>query len=292
MSVIRIENLTKCFGSFVAVDRAGFQVNGGELAVLLGPSGSGKSTILRIIAGLEKPDDGFIYISGEDVTYRGARERRIGFVFQHYALFKHMTVTDNIAFGMKVRGKLKSEIKRKTAELIDLVKLGGYEKHYPSELSGGQRQRVALARALAPEPDILLLDEPFGALDAKVRDSLAEWLRRLHSQISLTTILVTHDQQEAIDIADKIIVINRGRVEQMGSAREVYENPQTRFVASFVGQTNVIPGVVEGGGCSRGKRKFCVVVVGLFPGRVKAWFYWFVLRMFWWRCRGRCPGVG
>jgi len=245
MSGIRVENISKAFGSFVAVDDVSFTVNEGELAALLGPSGSGKSTILRIISGLEKPNRGNIFLTDEDVTHHQAQKRNIGFVFQHYALFKHMTVETNIAFGMKIRKMPKEAIRNKVSELIDLVKLHGYEKHYPSQLSGGQRQRVALARALAPEPRILLLDEPFGSLDAKVRDNLAQWLRELHNQIAITTILVTHDQKEAIEIADKIIIINRGKVEQIGNAREVYEHPRSKFVASFVGQTNVITGSVK-----------------------------------------------
>lgn len=246
MSGIRVENISKTFGDFVAVDNVSFAVNKGELAALLGPSGSGKSTILRVIAGLERPDNGNIFLTDEDVTHHQAQKRNIGFVFQHYALFKHMTVEKNIAFGMKIRKIPKEVIWKKVSELIDLVKLQGYERHYPSQLSGGQRQRVALARALAPEPRILLLDEPFGSLDAKVRENLSEWLRELHNQIAITTILVTHDQKEAIEIADKIIIINRGKVEQIGNAREVYDQPQSKFVASFIGQTNVITGSVKG----------------------------------------------
>jgi sulfate transport system ATP-binding protein len=245
MSGIRVENISKNFNDFIAVDNVSFSVEQGELATLLGPSGSGKSTILRIIAGLEQPGSGNIFLTDEDVTYHQTQERNIGFVFQHYALFKHMTVEKNIAFGMQIRKMSKAAISKKISELIDLVKLHGYEKHYPSQLSGGQRQRVALARALAPAPRILLLDEPFGSLDAKVRDNLAQWLRELHNQIEITTILVTHDQKEAIEIADKIIVINRGKVEQIGNAREVYERPRSKFVASFVGQTNVITGLVK-----------------------------------------------
>ena len=245
MSGIRVENISKNFNDFIAVDDVSFSVNKGELAALLGPSGSGKSTILRIIAGLERPNTGNIFLKDEDVTFHQAQKRNIGFVFQHYALFKHMTVEKNIAFGMKIRKAPKESIRDKVSELIELVKLQGYERHYPSQLSGGQRQRVALARALAPAPRILLLDEPFGSLDAKVRDNLAQWLRKLHNQIAITTILVTHDQKEAIEIADKIIVINRGKVEQIGNAREVYEQPRSKFVASFVGQTNVITGSVK-----------------------------------------------
>ncbi|MFC2146006.1 ABC transporter ATP-binding protein [Acidobacteriota bacterium] len=245
MSGIRAENISKNFGDFAAVDDVSFSVNQGELAALLGPSGSGKSTILRVIAGLERPDNGAIFLTDKDVTHHQAQKRNIGFVFQHYALFKHMTAEKNIAFGMKIRKVPKAVIQDKVSELIDLVKLHGYERHYPSQLSGGQRQRVALARALAPEPRILLLDEPFGSLDAKVRENLSEWLRELHNQISITTILVTHDQKEAIEIADKIIIINRGKVEQIGNAREVYEQPQSKFVASFIGQTNVITGSIK-----------------------------------------------
>lgn len=247
MSGIRVENLSKKFGDFSAVDDVSFAVEEGELVALLGPSGSGKSTILRIVAGLEKQDRGHVYLVGEDVTFLSPQKRKIGFVFQHYALFKHMTVEKNIAFGLEIRKKNKTQIINKTAELIDLVKLNGYEKHYPSQLSGGQRQRVALARALAPEPKVLLLDEPFGSLDAKVRKNLAKWIRQLHDRIHVTSIFVTHDQSEAIEIADKIIVINRGRVEQIGHASEVYENPRSKFVASFVGNVNVLNGRTQGG---------------------------------------------
>lgn len=244
---IRIQDIAKSFNDFKAVDHVSFSIQEGELAVLLGPSGSGKSTILRIIAGLEVPDTGSIYLTGEDVTNQQVQKRKIGFVFQHYALFKHMTVAQNIAFGMEVRKIPRERINNKVAELIDLVKLTGYEKRYPSQLSGGQRQRVALARALAPDPRILLLDEPFGALDAKVRENLADWLCTLHQQINLTTILVTHDQKEAMEIADKIIVCNRGKIEQVGTPREVYERPATKFVASFIGQTNVLTGTMNQG---------------------------------------------
>lgn len=242
MSGIRVENLTKKFGDFSAVDDVSFVVKEGELVALLGPSGSGKSTILRIVAGLETQDHGHVYLTGEDVTSLSPQKRKVGFVFQHYALFKHMTVEKNIAFGLEIQGNNKAQIKNKVVELIDLVKLIGYEKHYPSQLSGGQRQRVALARALAPEPKVLLLDEPFGSLDAKVRKNLAQWIRHLHDRIRVTSIFVTHDQNEAMEISDKIVVVNRGRVEQIGKASEVYEHPKTKFVASFVGNVNVING--------------------------------------------------
>ena len=245
MSGIRVSHLTKRFGDFTAVDDVSFDVNGGELAALLGPSGSGKSTILRIIAGLERPDDGQIFLTGQDVTNSRAQKRNVGFVFQHYALFKHMNVEKNIAFGLEIQKKSKAEIKEKVAELIDLVKLNGYNQHYPSQLSGGQRQRVALARALAPEPRVLLLVEPFGALDAKVRKNLSRWIRDLHDRIHVTSVFVTHDQNEAIEIADKLILVNRGRIEQIGTAPEVYETPATKFAASFVGNVNVIEAILE-----------------------------------------------
>lgn len=247
MNGIRVEHLTKNFGHFTAVDHASFSVEEGQLAALLGPSGSGKSTILRIIAGLERPDSGHIFLTGTDVSFLRAQERNIGFVFQHYALFKHMTVEKNIAFGLEVQKKKlsKKHIEEKVAELIDLVKLNGYNNHYPSQLSGGQRQRVALARALAPEPRILLLDEPFGALDAKVRKNLAQWIQDLHKRIHVTGIFVTHDQDEAMEISDKIILVNRGRIEQIGTPHDIYESPQSKFAASFVGSVNVINAFVE-----------------------------------------------
>lgn len=247
MSGIRVEGLCKRFGSFTAVDDVSFAVNQGELVALLGPSGSGKSTILRLIAGLEQADSGNIYLTGRDVSDSGARERRVGFVFQHYALFKHMTVEKNIAFGLEIQKRDKPFIRQRVAELLDLVKLTGYERHYPNQLSGGQRQRVALARALAPEPAVLLLDEPFGALDAKVRKSLAQWIRDLHDRLQVTSVFVTHDQHEAMEIADKIVVVNRGRVEQVGDGRHIYESPASKFVASFVGSVNVIEGMVKCG---------------------------------------------
>ena len=222
---IAVRNIAKHFGSFCAVDNVSFNVEEGELVALLGPSGSGKSTILRIIAGLETPDLGEVFITGRNVTELTAQQRKVGFVFQHYALFKHMTVEKNIAFGLEIQKRPKQEIAAKVSELINLVKLQGYEKHYPSQLSGGQRQRVALARTLATEPAVLLLDEPFGALDMKVRQNLAAWLKELHDKLHITSVFVTHDQSEAIEISDKIVVINRGRVEQMGNAHDVYEHP-------------------------------------------------------------------
>jgi sulfate transport system ATP-binding protein len=248
MSGICVEGLCKRFGDFAAVDDVSFSVNQGELVALLGPSGSGKSTILRLIAGLEEPDSGNIHLIGQDVSAVGARERRVGFVFQHYALFKHMTVEKNIAFGLEIQKREKSFVRRRVAELLELVRLNGYENHYPAQLSGGQRQRVALARALAPEPAVLLLDEPFGALDAKVRKSLAQWIRELHDRMHVTSVFVTHDQHEAMEIADKIVVVNRGQVEQVGDGRHIYEEPASKFVASFVGSVNVIEGTAAGNG--------------------------------------------
>lgn len=242
---IVIKNIYKKFGDFVAVDNVNFEIKEGELVALLGPSGSGKSTILRIIAGLETPDSGLIYLTGDNVTHVSTQKRKVGFVFQHYALFKHMTVEKNIAFGLEIQGRKRRQIRERVRELIHLVKLHGYERHYPSQLSGGQRQRVALARTLATEPRVLLLDEPFGALDAKVRGNLAKWLKDLHEKLNITSIFVTHDQKEAIEISDKIVVINRGRVEQVGTAQEVYEYPKSRFVASFIGNVNIINAIIR-----------------------------------------------
>jgi sulfate/thiosulfate transport system ATP-binding protein len=234
MSII-VEGATKRFGDFVAVDDVSITVPDGSLTALLGPSGSGKSTLLRIISGLEAPDAGRILISGDDATGTPAQHRNVGFVFQHYAAFKHMTVFDNIAFGLKIKGEGSGVIRERVKQLVDLVHLTGFEKRYPNQLSGGQRQRMALARALAVEPRVLLLDEPFGALDAKVREELRTWLRRLHDDVHVTTIFVTHDQEEAMDVAEQIIVMNHGEVEQSGNPRELYEDPASEFVMSFVG---------------------------------------------------------
>lgn len=242
---IQVRNLTKKFGSFTAVEDATFQLQSGELVALLGPSGSGKSTILRMIAGLEAPDAGSILLKGEEATNLSPKERNIGFVFQHYALFKHMTVWENVAFGLHVRKTSKSEINERVREMINLVQLDGMENRYPSQLSGGQRQRVALARSLAPRPKVLLLDEPFGALDAKVRGELREWIQRLHEQSQLTTLFVTHDQHEALEIANKILVIHEGRIVQEGTPDEIFDRPATAFVAQFVGDSNFIESVVE-----------------------------------------------
>jgi sulfate transport system ATP-binding protein len=228
-------NVTKHFGDFVALDDVSLEIPDGSLTALLGPSGSGKSTLLRVIAGLEKPDTGTVSLGGRDVTSLPAHKRGIGFVFQHYAAFKHMTVAKNIAFGLEIRRRPKSEVKDRVAELIELVHLHGLGDRYPSQLSGGQRQRMALARALAVEPEVLLLDEPFGALDAQVRKELRTWLRRLHDEVHVTTVFVTHDQEEAIEVADSIVVLAGGVVEQAGSPHEIYDNPANAFVMGFLG---------------------------------------------------------
>lgn len=241
MADILIENISRKFGLFQAVDRVDLEIKSGSLVALLGPSGSGKSTLLRLIAGLETPDSGSIRIAGRDVTRSSVRSRGIGFVFQHYALFKHMTIRQNIAFGLELRKAAKNKVKQRVEELLELVQLQGFGDRYPSQLSGGQRQRVALARTLAVNPQVLLLDEPFGALDAKVRKELRASLRHLHEQVDVTTIFVTHDQEEAMELADEIVVINKGRVEQVGTPAEIYDNPATPFVMSFVGPVNVLP---------------------------------------------------
>ena len=238
---IEVQNLSKRYGSFQAVKDVSFEVIAGQLVALLGPSGSGKSTILRIIAGLEAADIGSVVLTGEDATRLPVQQRGVGFVFQHYALFRHMTVRDNIAFGLRVRKLPRSEIKTRVDELLELVQLSGYAGRYPSQLSGGQRQRVALARALAPRPKVLLLDEPFGALDAKVRDELRAWLRKLHDEVHVTSLFVTHDQREAFEVADQIVVLNDGRVQQVGPPQNLYERPKSPFVAQFLGQVNILP---------------------------------------------------
>ncbi|HTA04967.1 MAG TPA: TOBE-like domain-containing protein [Solirubrobacteraceae bacterium] len=235
---IEARNVSKHFGDFAALDDVSVTVGDGALMALLGPSGSGKSTLLRIIAGLETPDTGEVVIGGEAVTDTPARNRGVGFVFQHYAPFKHMTVHNNVAFGLTVRKRPKAEIEGRVKELLGLVRLDGLADRYPSQLSGGQLQRMALARALAVQPKVLLLDEPFGALDAQVRGELREWLRRLHDEIHVTTIFVTHDQEEAMEVAEQIVVMNAGRIEQTGTPRELYESPSNEFVMSFIGPVN------------------------------------------------------
>jgi len=238
---IVVENVSKQFGSFQALDQVNLEIKRGSLVSLLGPSGSGKSTLLRVIAGLEAPDTGKIWITGNDATRKSVQDRNIGFVFQHYALFKHLTIRENIAFGLNIRKAQKTRTKARVDELLELVQLSGLGNRYPSQLSGGQRQRVALARALAVEPQVLLLDEPFGALDAKVRKDLRTWLRRLHDEVGVTAVLVTHDQEEAMEVSDEIVVMNKGRVEQVGSPAEIYDQPASAFVMSFIGPVNVLP---------------------------------------------------
>jgi sulfate transport system ATP-binding protein len=237
---IEARNVSKHFGDFAALDDVSVTVADGALMALLGPSGSGKSTLLRIIAGLESPDSGDVVIGGDSVTDTPARKRGVGFVFQHYAPFKHMTVHNNVAFGLSVRKRPKAEIEARVKELLGLVRLDGLADRYPSQLSGGQLQRMALARALAVQPKVLLLDEPFGALDAQVRGELREWLRRLHEEIHVTTIFVTHDQEEAMEVAEQIVVMNAGKIEQTGTPRELYESPSNEFVMSFIGPVNRI----------------------------------------------------
>ena len=234
MSIL-VRNISKRFGDFVALDDVSLDVESGALTALLGPSGSGKSTLLRIIAGLETADAGEILLGGKDATALAPQKRNVGFVFQHYAAFKHMTVRDNVAFGLKVRKRPKAEIAERVDELLNLVQLQNFGHRYPAQLSGGQRQRMGLARALAPEPQVLLLDEPFGALDARVRAELREWLRQLHDVVHVTTVFVTHDQDEAMEISDQIAVINHGKLEQVGSPRELYDEPASEFVMTFVG---------------------------------------------------------
>jgi sulfate transport system ATP-binding protein len=232
---IEVRNIKKQFGDFVAVDDVSLEIPDGSLTAVLGPSGSGKSTLLRIIAGLERPDSGEVLLAGKDATGVAPQNRDVGFVFQHYAAFKHMTVRDNVGFALKIRKRPKQEIRERVDELLDLVQLNGYADRYPHKLSGGQRQRMALARALAAKPRVLLLDEPFGALDARVRAELRDWLRRLHEEVHVTTVFVTHDQEEAMEVADRVAVLNRGRLEQIGGPAELYDHPASEFVLRFLG---------------------------------------------------------
>jgi sulfate transport system ATP-binding protein len=243
---IEVRDVARAFGSFQAVKNVSLEIPRGELVALLGPSGSGKTTLLRLIAGLEEVDKGQILFKGEDSAGKTVQERKVGFVFQHYALFRHMTIFDNIAFGLQVRPRKsrpsKAEIRERVYELLRLVQLEGLAERFPSQLSGGQRQRVALARALAVEPEVLLLDEPFGALDAKVRQELRRWLRSLHEKLNITTVFVTHDQEEALEMADRVVIMNEGRIEQIGTPEEVYHAPANPFVYSFLGRVNVFHG--------------------------------------------------
>jgi sulfate transport system ATP-binding protein len=247
---IEIRNITKRFGSFVALDGINLDIPTGELVALLGPSGCGKTTLLRIIAGMESADSGEVSFSGQEATHLHARDRNVGFVFQHYALFRHMTVFENVAFGLRVKPKnerpAEAEIKKRVMDLLGLVQLDWLADRYPSQLSGGQRQRIALARALAVEPKVLLLDEPFGALDTKVRKELRRWLRRLHDEMHISSVFVTHDQEEALEVADRVVVMNHGRIEQIGSPDEVYSAPASPFVYQFLGNVNVFHSRLHG----------------------------------------------
>jgi sulfate/thiosulfate transport system ATP-binding protein len=275
---IEARNVTKRFGDFVALDDVSIDVESDSLTALLGPSGSGKSTLLRVIAGLEVPDAGDVFISGREATALAPQKRGVGFVFQHYAPFTHMTVWENVAFGLRIRRRPKDEIRERVDGLLELVQLAGLGKRYPSQLSGGQRQRMALARALAPEPEVLLLDEPFGALDARVRVELREWLRRLHDEMHVTTIFVTHDQEEALELADSIVVMNKGKVEQVAPPRALYDEPANEFVMSFVGQVNRLDDAwvrphdvelrLEPNGCTREAQVVRIVRLG-FETRVE-----------------------
>jgi sulfate transport system ATP-binding protein len=244
---ISVQNVSKKFGSFVALDSVSVECPAGQLVALLGPSGSGKTTLLRIIAGLEVPDSGTVLFHSDDITNHSARERQVGFVFQHYALFRHMTVFENVAFGLRVRNWPEQKVQERVRELLRLVRLEEKSGRFPSELSGGQKQRIALVRALAADPKVLLLDEPFGALDAKVRSELRTWLRRFHDEFHVTSIFVTHDQEEAFEVADRVVVMNKGKVEQDGTPIEVFEHPATAFVMDFLGNVNKLPVRVEGG---------------------------------------------
>jgi sulfate transport system ATP-binding protein len=258
---IDIRNVTKQFGTFAALHQVNLEIRTGELLALLGPSGSGKTTLLRIIAGLDWPDDGVILFNGQNALGLSVRSRNVGFVFQHYALFRHMTVFENVAFGLRVRPrrerKSEAEIRKRVMSLLDFVQVGWLADRYPSQLSGGQRQRVALARALAIEPSVLLLDEPFGALDAKVRKSLRRWLRTLHDELNVTSILVTHDQEEAMEVANRVVVMGKGRVEQVGTPDEVYDNPANPFVFDFIGESISLPVMVEADGIRLGQERLC-----------------------------------
>src|SRR6201986_3995158 len=270
---IEVKNLSKSFGAFKALDGVDLRVADGELLALLGPSGSGKTTLLRIIAGLDWPDAGEGWFDGENALARGAGERHVGFVFQHYALFRHMSVFENVAFGLRVQPRAvrkdEATIRARVKELLDLVQLDWLADRYPSQLSGGQRQRIALARALAIEPRILLLDEPFGALDAKVRKELRQWLRSLHSEINVTSIFVTHDQEEALEVANRVVVMDRGRIEQIGTPSEVYDNPATAFVHGFIGESIVLPVEISQGCVRLGGKALNISAYGAASGTSK-----------------------
>lgn len=272
---ITAQNVSKRFGNFVALDNVTVECPAGSLVALLGPSGSGKTTLLRIIAGLEVPDSGTVLFKDDDITRHSPRDRNVGFVFQHYALFRHMTVFENVAFGLRVRKAPEQKIRERVMELLHLVRLEEKAHRYPSELSGGQKQRIALIRALAPDPKVLLLDEPFGALDAKVRSELRTWLRRFHDEFHVTSIFVTHDQEEAFEVADRVVVMNQGRIEQQGTPIEVFEHPATAFVMDFLGNVNKLPVRVEGGRALLGETSTVEVPAKLFGtaenGRIDAY---------------------
>ena len=267
---IQLRNITKQFGQVPAVSNVNFEIAEGELIALLGPSGGGKTTVLRMIAGLEMPSAGDIYIRGQRVNDLPVQKRNIGFVFQNYALFRNMTVFDNVAFGLKIKKWTRSQQEARVAELLQLLELRGLEKRLPHQLSGGQRQRVAIARALAPKPSVLLLDEPFGAVDAKIRQELREWLVRLHHDLNVTTLFVTHDQEEAMEVSDRIVIVARGRVEQIGTPREVYEQPANEFVARFIGVMNVLEAAVTNGIARVGGMEF--TLTGVQDGQVRIGF--------------------
>jgi len=271
--VIEVKNILKKFGAFAALDGVDLKVDSGELLALLGPSGSGKTTLLRIIAGLDWPDAGEVLFDGESALAHGASERQVGFVFQHYALFRHMTVFENVAFGLRVQPrtvrKSEASIRARVKELLDLVQLDWLSNRYPSQLSGGQRQRIALARALAIEPRILLLDEPFGALDAKVRKELRQWLRSLHSEIHVTSIFVTHDQEEALEVANRVVVMDKGSIEQIGTPGEVYDHPATAFVHGFIGESIVLPVDISDGCVRLGGKALNIAANGAASGASK-----------------------
>ncbi|WP_442579725.1 sulfate/molybdate ABC transporter ATP-binding protein [Mesorhizobium sp. ASY16-5R] len=273
---VSIRHVRKEFDRFPALRDVSLDIRSGELIALLGPSGSGKTTLLRLIAGLERPTDGAIFFGDEDASHRSVQERNVGFVFQHYALFRHMTVADNIGFGLKVRPGASrpatSEIRRRATELLDLVQLSGLEKRYPNQLSGGQRQRVALARALAIEPKVLLLDEPFGALDAQVRRELRRWLREIHDTTQHTTVFVTHDQEEALELADRVVVMSQGRIEQVGTADEVYDTPNSPFVYGFIGDSSALPVRVEAGQLWLQDRALGLSTTGIPDGEATLYF--------------------
>jgi len=273
---VRVQNIRKEFGRFPALNDVSLDIRSGELIALLGPSGSGKTTLLRLIAGLESPTEGTVYFGNEDASRKTVQQRNIGFVFQHYALFRHMTVLDNVSFGLTIRPSgrrpAKADIRKRALELLDLVQLSGLEKRYPAQLSGGQRQRVALARAMAVEPNVLLLDEPFGALDAQVRKELRRWLREIHDRTGHTTVFVTHDQDEALELADRVVVMSKGQIEQIGTPDEIYDTPNSPFVFGFIGESNILPVRVENGQLWIGDRSIGVSAQGEADGPGQLYF--------------------